>query len=151
MFLRGFIAGIFAMVLAIAGVGLFAKAFSQDWLSFTLASHHFQSPTELEERNWGIGIEHTLQDSDWREIAGIYRNSFRRTSVYAGAVYSPLRFSHISVGLMGGIFTGYDREITPVLAPVISWEWRRIGINLMIVPSYKDFQGVAALQFKVLL
>jgi len=138
MFLRGLL-GIVFMVLA-------SPALSQTWLTVTTASHHFDR-NDYEEQNWGLGLEHSLSEQ-WRVTAGIYRNSFSKTSIYVGGVYSPFAFGPAAVGVMGGLFTGYGDHLQPVLAPVLSLEGRRLGANLLYVPPYGDHRGLVALQLK---
>jgi len=138
MFLRGLL-GIVFMVLAI-------PALSQTWLTGTTASYHFDR-NDYEEENWGIGIERPFYEKV-RGVAGVYRNSFSKTSIYVGGVYSPFTFGPAAVGVMGGLFTGYGDGFQLVIAPVLSVEGETMGANLLYVPPYGDHRGLVALQLK---
>ena len=123
----------------------FAPAFAQadDWLVVTIGSRHHKRG--YNEHNWGAGIEHGINE-DWRAIAGIYRNSFYRSTVYAGATYHPLRFGDWHAG--GAIFlaSGYERRPVVLPFPSVSYEQKNWGLNFgPILPTVIGVQ----VKFKV--
>lgn len=96
--------------------------------------------------NPGLGIEHGGEA--FRLIAGAYRNSLCESSSYAGVSYAPLKRGHYRFGVAGAAFTGYlDRPVLAVL-PVLAYEERRWGMNLIILPPWDLFSGAIALQLK---
>lgn len=105
-------------------------------------SYHFKRPTLYNENNWGLGFEHTLTDS-WRAAAGIYRNSTRHDTVYVGGIYAPIRDYGFRVGAVLGLATGYNHSVVPLFFPTLSYEYRDVGVNIILVPS-----SVVGLQLK---
>jgi hypothetical protein len=64
---------------------------------------------------------------------------------YFGAIYEPVDFFGVHLGILGGFFSGYTSAKFPTsLIPMASYEYKRVGINLFWVPS-----KVTALQLKV--
>jgi len=116
------------------------------WISATLASYHFERPNGYEERNLGIGFEHACGEQ--RGVGGVYRNSSRRVSLYAGVTWLPLAWRELRAGAFAGVFTGYSRPLLPAGAFVGAWEGRKYGANLLWFPPYEDFKGLAILQLK---
>lgn len=117
------------------------------WLVATLASYHFQT-RDLNEFNPGLGVE--IPYANVRLVGGEYRNSFERTSWYAGATWTPLRWGPANVGIIGGVITGYTRHpALPMVLPTVQIEGERIGMNVYYAPKIKDGSSVVGLQFKV--
>jgi hypothetical protein len=132
MFLRGFLAGMFALVVAIVAVGMLAKAFSQQYISTTIGSYHFDRDKDYNERNLGLGYER--HSGQWSFLTGYYRNSYYKDTVYLMAGYQPfyLQFGNWRGGIVGGLVTGYD---SPFLAGgVVSYNGRRYGLNIILAP-----------------
>ena len=72
-------------------------------------------------------------------------NSDNNRTNYFGAIYEPVNFFGVQLGILGGIFSGYtSARLTTPLIPMASYEYERVGINLFWVPS-----KVTALQLKV--
>jgi hypothetical protein len=116
------------------------------WITATLASYHLERPNGYEERNLGIGFEHAC--GELRGVGGVYRNSNRRTSLYAGVTWLPLAWRELRAGAFAGVFSGYSESLLPAGAFVGAWEGRRYGVNLLLFPPYDDFKGVLVLQLK---
>lgn len=108
------------------------------WVSMMVRAYHSNREADFNENTLGVGVEwHPTDVGDVRWVAGAYHNSNRRASIYAGGVYMPLRFGNLRVGLMGGTISGYqkyDYRFGPMAAGVVSYETKRTGINLVIVP-----------------
>lgn len=133
----------------------------QLWLTSGFLSRHVGSGNtgRYNEKNGGLGFELAFSD-DWRLAAGAYRNSVRRHSRYAQAVWSPelTRLRHgdwkFSLGAALGVVDGYPAMrhggFFPTVLPVASVEWRRIGVNLTYIPSLAgNVTGAFALQLKL--
>ena len=112
-----------------------------DSIVFTLGSKH--SKGNYEESNWGVGAERKIDDR-WTASLGHYRNSLRRDSFYAGAIYSRWRLGEVRFGTSLGIVTGYGKPL-PMLAPVVMWR----NLNFVVIPPIGGSTGVVALQVKV--
>jgi len=132
-------------------LGLISRpACADTWLVATVASYHSNRDIEHNERNWGLGIEHDLSDT-WRLTAGHYRNSYWRDSSYVGALWMPLVYGRVRVGVLLGAVTGYDRLVgpfAPTVLPTLMYEGKQWGANLGVMPSPERGVGVLGLQIK---
>ncbi|HEV7815927.1 MAG TPA: hypothetical protein VGP06_12605, partial [Janthinobacterium sp.] len=66
----------------------------------------------------------------------------------------PVALGPFRLGAVVGAFNGYPKMLDggwfPALVPVLSYEYKRVGVNLGIVPSYKDrLYGAFSFQLKV--
>ena len=69
------------------------------------------------EANAGLGVRYQLRP-DWSVQAGAYRNSINRTSAYAIAEWTPVRYA----GLFAGAATGYADGVRPVGGALLRWD-----------------------------
>ena len=129
MFLRGFLAGMFAVLVGIVAVGMFAKALSQTYLVTTIGSYHFDRSKDYNERNLGLGLEH--RSGDWSVSAGFYRNSFDRHTNYLLASYTPLDIGGWQLGGVVGGVTGYNDGIAPWVSGIATRDFGSVGINVV--------------------
>lgn len=136
-----------------------AKAFdgsakrSQLWLTSGFATYHFQSDKDLNGRNPGAGLEYRLSE-DSALTAGRFFNSDRQHSKYAGMYYQPLSYAGVRFGAVFGGFDGYPkmRDGGWFLAaiPTATFEYKRVGVNVAVVPTYKDrLHGGISVQLKL--
>lgn len=130
-----------------------AQARAETWLAGTVASYHFDREPSYNEQNWGLGVEHGVAP-DVRIFGGFYKNSFYQPSRYAGASYMPLVFGPLHVGLAAGVVDGYpkhDGRPLPVVTPLLAFEFRNVGFNLIALPSTSTGKqtGVIGLQLKL--
>jgi hypothetical protein len=116
------------------------------WVDAMFASYHIDPDpdTHLERFNPGLGVECWL-NSQWALTAGGFRNSLRRPSYYGGGVWAP-EFAHwgfVRLAVMGGIISGYNyndwglghnHSIGPVAAPIVMTEYKRVGMNFIVIP-----------------
>lgn len=149
--MRNFAAGFLSCLLLIAAVGVVAKAVAETWAVVTVASWHYASEKDYEENNYGLGFEHPVSEN-LRLASGVYRNSHRRDSLYFGLAWAPLRFENwrggLAAMLVGGYETKENQELLKALFPVISYEEKRFGINIPLIPETKYNAGLVALQLK---
>ena len=126
-----------------------AKA-DDTWVSVTVRSYHYRRDKDYNETWHGIGIEHGIAQ-DTRLIAGIYENSYRETSVYAGAAWTPIHLSErLHAGVHAGCVNGYEKNpCSPFVIPVLTYERKAWGLNFGVVPSTADPFTVLGLQLKV--
>ena len=124
---------------------------AETWITASVLSIHYGTDKKYESQNWGVGIEQDLS-ANWRAIAGHYRNSNRRDSLYFGASWTAARWGNFSSGiammLVGGYETTKRPELIKAAIPFFSYEKEGWGINVPIIPKYQDNPGVIALQVK---
>lgn len=125
---------------------------SQTWLNLGFYSYHFQRDEGLADGNPGLGVEYRYSTVA-ALTAGRFRNSDRALSSYAGLYYQPFAIGPVRLGAVFGGFNGYPkmRDGGWFLAaiPVASLEYQSVGLNLALVPTYKDrLYGALTFQLK---
>ena len=125
---------------------------SRLWINPGFYSLHFDRDKDLENANYGLGVEWVLNDQ-WSLTAGAFHNSDRERSHYVGAYFMPFEWQGIKFGAAVGAFDGYpnykDGGWFPALIPTAAYESRYWGLNVGIIPSYKDrLHGALTFQFK---
>lgn len=129
-------------------------------LDISTTSYHTRqwARDSLNQDNPGLGLEYQLS-GEWAFAAGEYRNSYRRTSVYALAAWTPLRIAlpagwRLAAGADAGAITGYtsvEAPARPLMASALlevrspqGW-----GVNLAAVPNAGQSAGFIGLQLVV--
>lgn len=131
---------------------------SRLWVESGFWSHHTE-PRKVgsyRENNFGLGLEWQFAPS-WQLNAGHYRNSVNRPSNYLQVGWSPLNWSPVenltfTAGASVGVVNGYPKiheGYFPTLIPMASMEWRRVGVNLLYIPSVGRIHGAYAAQLKL--
>ena len=101
-----------------------AGAPEKDVIGFHLLSWHIPAANY---NNVNPGIYYRLAEGP---VAGIYRNSLRRTSVYAAYTLHYGRFD-----LTAGVVTGYTRGAQPLLVPSMRlFTYGRVTTRLAFIP-----------------
>jgi hypothetical protein len=123
------------------------------WLNAGFYTYHFQTASGFNNNNLGMGGEYRYSTTS-SIVLGEFRNSDWKTSDYAGWYWRPFAFGAVSVGAVFGGIEGYPKMLNggwfPVAVPVVSFENKFIGANIVCVPSYKDqLHGGLSLQFKI--
>ena len=127
------------------------------WLNPGTYSYHFSRDKDFREDNIGIGAEVWLAD-DHALMAGTFINSERARSRYGAYQWRPLHWRPAGVtvgaGIALGAFDGYPRYRNggwfPAVLPVLAVEYKRVGVNLFVVPTISNrLDGAVALQFKL--
>jgi hypothetical protein len=128
-----------------------AKPVSEIWLKDGFYSYHFQRHRGLNDRNPGIGFEYRY--STVASItAGRFYNSNRLYSDYAAFLYQPLSLGPGQLGVVAGAFNGYPKKNGGwflAALPVASFEYKRIGVNVIFIPTYKSVHGSLSFQLKL--
>lgn len=153
--MRNFLAGFLSCVALIIAIGALARSLAgETWFVSTVASYHYNTDKKYEQQNWGFGIEQKLADN-FAVIAGGYRNSNRRDSMYFGAawapvqIYGPLRLG-VAAMMVGGYETPKNTEVLKAAFPFLTAEYKGFGFNIPIIPPVSGTTpGVIGLQFKV--
>lgn len=125
------------------------------WITTGFATYHFDSDVVLNGRNPGVGLEYRFSDT-MAVSAGRFYNSDFAHSRYVGLHYLPWQYKGVRFGAVVGAFDGYpkmrDGGWFPALIPAISYEYQRVGVNVAVVPNYKDrlYGGISVqLKFKL--
>ena len=122
------------------------------WLNPGFYSYHFDRDKGLEDFNPGLGFEYPVNEMV-SVTAGAFRNSDREQSRYIGAYVMPFEFHGVKFGAVVGGFDGYrnyrNGNWFPALIPTAAIEGKRWGLNIAIIPSYKDrLYGALTFQLK---
>lgn len=122
------------------------------WVNGGFYSYHFQRNKNLNDSNPGLGLEYRFS-SVASVTAGRFYNSDRAYSNYAGVYYQPWQIGPVRLGAVAGGFNGYPkmRDGGWFLAaiPTASFEYQRVGVNVAVVPTYKDrLYGAISVQLK---
>lgn len=130
-----------------------SRPLSELWINPGLYSLHFERNKGLNNENWGLGVEYRYSTVS-AVTAGYIENSDRRTSRYAGWYWQPIAAGPLRLGGVAGAMDGYpnfrDGGWFPVIIPAASLEYRRLGVNVLVIPSYKDrLHGALSVQLKL--
>jgi hypothetical protein len=122
------------------------------WLNAGFYSYHFDRHKGLEDFNPGLGVEWTI-DGTYSLTAGAFRNSDRERSHYIGVYVMPFEFHGVKLGAVVGGFDGYPKAFHggwfPALIPTAAIEGRNWGLNMAVLPTYKDrLYGALTFQLK---
>lgn len=128
------------------------------WLETGFWSHHTtpRAVGSYREQNYGLGLEWQFAQS-WQLNAGHYRNSVNRPSNYLQVGWSPLNWSPtdnltFTAGASVGVVNGYPKiheGYFPTFIPMAAVEYRRVGLNLVYIPSVGRIHGAYAAQLKL--
>ncbi|MEW6759336.1 MAG: hypothetical protein AB1437_00815 [Pseudomonadota bacterium] len=126
---------------------------SEFWLDTGFATYHFDSDKDLNGANKGLGAEYRFNGTTSATIGRFY-NSDRQWSNYAGVIWQPYAIGQVRVGLALAAFDGYpkmrDGGWFPAAIPTLTYEYKRVGVNVGIIPSYKDrLYGGISVQLKL--
>ncbi len=130
-----------------------SKPISEIWLNPGAYSYHFQKDKGFDNNNYGLGGEYRYSTTS-SVMLGVFHNSDRDTSHYIVWHWQPLEFGPVHLGAVAGVIDGYPQMLDggwfPVVIPMLSVEYRYIGANLLLVPSYQNrLHGAISLQLKL--
>jgi hypothetical protein len=128
---------------------------SEFWIDSGFATYHFDRDKNLNGGNRGLGFEYRFSGT-MALSGGRFVNSDRYYSNYAGVIWQPFALGPVRLGAAIAAFDGYpkmrDRGWFPAVIPTFTYEYQRVGINVGVVPSYKDrlYGGISVqLKFKL--
>ena len=129
------------------------KAKSELWINPGMYSYHFQKDQNLNNNNWGVGLEYRF-NTVASVTLGNFKNSDNGHSSYAGIYYQPIAIGPIRLGVVAGGFNGYQSTNNggwfPAALPALTVEEGRFGANLFLIPTVGDrVHGAISLQLKV--
>lgn len=130
-----------------------AAPLKEVWLNGGFYSYHFQRDKGLNDSNPGLGGEYRFSTVASATVGRFY-NSDRAYSNYVGVYYQPWKVGPVRLGAVAGGFSGYPkmRDGGWFLAaiPTASFEYKSVGVNVAIVPTYKDrLYGAISVQLKL--
>jgi len=128
------------------------KPVNELWLNPGFYSYHFQRNKGFNDSNFGLGGEYRYSTTGSVTL-GVFENSDRETSRYAGWYWQPLGLGPVRLGAIAGAIDGYpmwNGGWFIAVIPTASIEYKNIGANLMFIPGYKDkLYGAITLQLKL--
>lgn len=132
------------------------EAKGQFWLNAGGVSYHFDRNKSFNEKNAGLGLEYRINENASVAV-GQYKNSVWSDTRYASLAWTPLHYGIARVGVLTGLADGYPNmrhgDVFPLITPFIAIEGRRVGVNLMVIPSIASrkvtIDGAVVLQFKI--
>jgi hypothetical protein len=130
-----------------------AKPLGELWLNPGMVSYHFSRDRAFNNENYGLGAEYRFSTVA-SVTAGRFYNSDWKYSNYAGFYYQPYAIGPVRIGAVVGAFDGYpgpyDGGWFLAAIPMLSYEYGRVGLNVAIIPSYKDrLYGAISFQLKL--
>lgn len=125
---------------------------SRLWVNAGFYSAHFDTDKGLRNANPGIGLEYRI-DPTWSATAGRFRNSNNADSSYLGVFVQPWTYAGVKWGGVIGAFNGYPNAFNggwfPALIPTATLESGHWGLNVALVPPFKDrLYGAVSFQLK---
>lgn len=129
------------------------KPVSELWLNPGFYSYHPQKDKGLSNDNFGLGGEYRYSAANSVTL-GVFDNSDRQTSHYAGWYWQPLGWGQVRFGAVVGAIDGYPKMRSGgwffAAIPAASIEYKNIGANLLFIPGYKGrTYGSISLQLKL--
>jgi hypothetical protein len=128
---------------------------SELWVDTGFLTAHFNQGKNLNGENHGLGAEYKF-DASLSAAAGRFYNSDRQYSNYAGVIWQPWAIGPVRIGAAIAAFNGYphmhDGGWFPAAIPTGTIEWDRVGLNIGVIPTYKDrlYGGISVqLKFKL--
>ena len=128
---------------------------SELWLDTGFYTAHFDGDKDLNNNNKGLALEYRFSGT-LAATGGRFYNSDRAWSNYAGVIWQPYAVGPVRVGLALAAFDGYPKTRNggwfPGVIPTLTYEYQRVGVNVGIIPNYKDrlYGGISfQLKFKL--
>lgn len=116
------------------------------WLMSGFVSKHIKPSQDYNENNYGIGYK--TNDGC---LAGTYKNSLNKNSVYAGKEFQtdPILNDKLRLAIVLGMVTGYNKPIQPLALPEVLYGNKEHEMALGVVPPIKNVTPATfALQYR---
>lgn len=123
------------------------------WVNPGFLSRHFERDKGFRENNYGLGVQVGLSRIN-SVTGGVFRNSDDAHSRYLGWIWQPCEIGIARFGLWAGALDGYpkmrDGGLFLAALPMVSIDYKAVGVNLTVMPTYKDkLHGALIAQFKL--
>jgi hypothetical protein len=129
-----------------------SKQAPQLWVNVGGFSRHFARNRGYNESNFGLGVEYRF-NPELSVMAGTYYNSVRHTTTYAAVTWQPYALGSWKFGASVGVMDGYPAISGGgtffAAVPMATYEGKRFGVNLGVIPSTGKVDGALIVQFKV--
>jgi len=103
------------------------------------ASYHQDRTNQHNEtNNWGLGLHFTRTDRS-QYVAGTYKNSQWKQSIYAGVMWEVYAAGPLSFTVTAGAITGYEMAVTPMLLPEGRLRFGNMSLIVTYVPGIFGF------------
>ncbi|MDD4911156.1 MAG: hypothetical protein PHP57_02585 [Sideroxydans sp.] len=129
----------------------------ETWINFGVHSKHVdenEAVQDFNDSNIGLGVEHRFS-SIYAYTIGYYKNSLYRPSHYAGIYCQPIQLGRARLGAVVGVMDGYpamnNGKYFLAAIPTISFEYQKLGVNILIIPPTPQVVGAVSFQFKLAL
>lgn len=136
----------FPILLLLVGQVMADELDDRGWLMSGFLSKHVNPDKEYNEQNHGIGYK-----TNDGYLAGIYRNSLNKNSVYAGKEFQtdPLIGDKLRLAIVLGLVSGYNKPVQPLALPEVLYGNKEHELALGIVPPIKNVTPMTmALQYR---
>lgn len=80
---------------------------------------------------------------------GIYRNSIRRTSTYAGWTFERDLSPSVSAAVTVGVVTGYEMRVAPLVVPSVAVGSDAFRVRLAVIPQVHEKQGASVAHLSI--
>lgn len=113
-------------------------------LTVPLGSYHFDRSKKWQEKNWGLGVNYK------NYVAGYYKNSYDRDSIYIGYHWQPEKLEynrHLKAGLTMIAVSGY-RSSPVLLVPTVSVETTEVSADFLLAPALGKATGFVGMQLR---
>jgi hypothetical protein len=132
-------------VLTVFLASITQSAYADDrfWLHTGALTYHFDRTADRTGNNLGIGGEYRFSEEHWIG-GGLFHNSFGDVSPYLGYAYVPWRWKGFLLGGSIGVTANYKsdgRRPAPVIMPVIAYDWKNFGVNILLIPVANGLVG----------
>ncbi len=122
------------------------------WINVGGFSRHFHRGSGYNENNLGLGAEYRTS-AEVSFMVGAYDNSVRKTTSYLAVNWQPWSLGPINFGGTVGVMNGYPSlakgGVFFAALPMATWEGKRYGVNVGLVPSIGKVDGAVIVQFKL--
>jgi len=125
------------------------------WINAGAYSYHFDKNKPLRDNNIGLGGEYWLNPQN-AAMAGSFINSNDARTRYAAwqwrawsTMLGPVKVgASLALGAMDGYPRYHNGGWFPLVMPLVSFEYQRVGLNLYLTPKIAD-RVDAALSFQL--
>ena len=143
---RKSLAGVVLALLPFCAVS--AETTATHYLTSGFVSHHAKG--DYRENNYGIGYE--IRQGRFAYSVGYFRNSLDRDTFYGAVGYHAWTNGPVSVGLVGGLATGYPYPVVPMVIPFLELTLSKsIELRFFAIPPIPDvtpFTAAAQLKWR---